>query len=592
MCDGEEINLSEKRFEWSEDGNVCTPIQSYADVQKLKFFRPPWHDRILELSNTSSSCYCGQDLQCHCAHTDFLKQRRERNDVPKTLFCHDLRGGYREDRFVNGSPKHEEYRFFHWAGIDTFVYFSHQLVTIPPPVWINSAHLHGTKVLGTLITEWNDGEKVWDEILKSDGAVEDFVDNLVAICCHFGFDGYLLNVENAIPPECVSTLELFVKLIHHKLHDKIPYAEVIWYDSVTGEGKLKWQNELNSLNRTFFDNCDGIFLNYTWKEENLKTSAENAGSRRLDVYVGVDVFGRNCYGGGGFNSYQAVKLARKHGLSLALFAPSWVHEYLGSSHFVHLEYAFWQKLWPYLYIHGPTQLPFSTTFCQGYGQKLYHNGQVMSDAPWYNLSKQQYQPSVPSCLEDRFVEPILKARTEEGSTNYVKEEVLQLITTGCIQHCSLDAFTGGGCLQISRPCSGTKFQRILICSFSADGQILVSVATKAPGKGNPNLHVLLMTEDSRGACSEWLLMGQEAGNSDDYKKHVFPLTQKQIEELKYRVESDLFDSLSPSVGSGWKLSHHLLDLHETIVEIGVELCEPGNSMLLGLLRILPLAAQE
>jgi mannosyl-glycoprotein endo-beta-N-acetylglucosaminidase len=104
-------------------------------------------------------------------------------------------------------------------------------------------------VSGTLITEWDDGEKVWDEILKSDGAVEDFVDSLVAICCHFGFDGYLLNVENIIPPERVSRLEQFVNLIHRRLHDKIPYAEVIWYDSVTAEGALKWQNELNSLNR-------------------------------------------------------------------------------------------------------------------------------------------------------------------------------------------------------------------------------------------------------------------------------------------------------------------------------------------------------
>lgn len=98
MCDGEEINLSEKRFQWSDDRNVCTPIQSYIDVQKLKFFRPPWQGRILELSNTSSSCYSGHAVQCHRAHTDLLKQRRERNDVPKTLFCHDLRGGYWEDR--------------------------------------------------------------------------------------------------------------------------------------------------------------------------------------------------------------------------------------------------------------------------------------------------------------------------------------------------------------------------------------------------------------------------------------------------------------------------------------------------------------
>lgn len=90
---------------------------------------------------------------------------------------------------------------------------------------------------------------MWGEILESDGTVEDFVNDLVAICCHFGFDGYLLNVENNIPPEYVTRLELFVKLIHSRLHSKIPYAEVIWYDSVTKEGKLEWQNELNNLNR-------------------------------------------------------------------------------------------------------------------------------------------------------------------------------------------------------------------------------------------------------------------------------------------------------------------------------------------------------
>ena len=102
---------------------------------------------------------------------------------------------------------------------------------------------------GTLITEWDDGRKVWDEILRSESCIENFVDSLVAICCHFGFDGYLLNVENAVPLERASKLELFVKQIHRKLHDTIPTAEVIWYDSVTKEGELKWQNELNHLNR-------------------------------------------------------------------------------------------------------------------------------------------------------------------------------------------------------------------------------------------------------------------------------------------------------------------------------------------------------
>jgi hypothetical protein len=97
MSDGKE-ELSEKRFEWSGDGSICTPIQSYIDVQKLKFFRPSWKDRIIYFSDNSISCYSGQDLQCNSVYTDLLKRRRKRNDVPKTILCHDLKGGYIEDR--------------------------------------------------------------------------------------------------------------------------------------------------------------------------------------------------------------------------------------------------------------------------------------------------------------------------------------------------------------------------------------------------------------------------------------------------------------------------------------------------------------
>ncbi len=49
------------------------------------------------------------------------------------------------------------------------------------------------------------------------------------------------------------------------MHRLVPGSLVIWYDAVTVEGKLQWQNELNGLNSPFFQACDGIFLNYTWK---------------------------------------------------------------------------------------------------------------------------------------------------------------------------------------------------------------------------------------------------------------------------------------------------------------------------------------
>lgn len=54
--------------------------------------------------------------------------------------------------------------------------------------------------------------------------------------------------------------------------------------------------------RPFFDLCDGVFLNYGWSVPLLQASGTLAGDRRGDVYVGVDVFGRDCYGGGGYNT--------------------------------------------------------------------------------------------------------------------------------------------------------------------------------------------------------------------------------------------------------------------------------------------------
>ena len=56
------------------------------------------------------------------------------------------------------------------------------------------------------------------------------------------------------------------------MHKNVPNSEVIWYDSVTINGELKWQNQLNDLNSPYFDVCDGIFLNYTWNEEGLASS--------------------------------------------------------------------------------------------------------------------------------------------------------------------------------------------------------------------------------------------------------------------------------------------------------------------------------
>lgn len=135
--------------------------------------------------------------------------------------------------------------------------------------------------------------------------------------------------------------------------------------------------------RTFFDACDGIFLNYFWKPENLDTSIIVAGERALDVYVGIDVFGRNCYGGGGFNSVEALLEIRKKKLSAAIFAPGWLYECHPIEQFPELSLRFWSLLLPFLKVCGPTSLPIRTSFCQGYGRGKYVSGEVDSSKPHY-----------------------------------------------------------------------------------------------------------------------------------------------------------------------------------------------------------------
>lgn len=102
-------------------------------------------------------------------------------------------------------------------------------------------------ILGTFITEWTDGEQICDQLLESMSAVDAVVKVLVDISVLYRFDGYLLNIENKIKDP--QMLQYFVKHLTGEMHRRKPGSLVIWYDSVTQKGELKWQNELNELNK-------------------------------------------------------------------------------------------------------------------------------------------------------------------------------------------------------------------------------------------------------------------------------------------------------------------------------------------------------
>ena len=110
-----------------------------------------------------------------------------------------------------------------------------------------------------------------------------------------------MNIETrSVPTPLIRPLQEFLKELRLKLKALSPECQVIWYDSVDANGALNYQNQLNAKNRVYFNNCDGIFLNYWWQPGDLVVTRQNAGNRfdfvrsltssKRDVYVGVDVY--------------------------------------------------------------------------------------------------------------------------------------------------------------------------------------------------------------------------------------------------------------------------------------------------------------
>ncbi|KAG8129176.1 hypothetical protein E2320_015878, partial [Naja naja] len=312
---------------------------------------------------------------------------------PRTLVCHDMKGGYLEDRFIQGTKVRDPYVFYHWYYIDIFVYFSHHLVTIPPVVWTNAAHRNGVLMLGTFITEWMEGEKMCESFLAGEEeAYLAVAKQLAAIAEFYRFDGWLINIENSLSASAAQKMPHFLQHLTAEVHRLVPGGQVLWYDSVLKNGELKWQNELSELNKVYFDACDGFFTNYNWKEVHLQQTREVASSRQADVYVGVDVFGRGDVVSGGFDIKKSLQMIREQGLSVAIFAPGWVYEHLGPRDFLNNEDKFWALLSQLLSIHRIVSLPFCTSFNLGMGNRHFSYGQETRTEPWYNLSAQEIQP--------------------------------------------------------------------------------------------------------------------------------------------------------------------------------------------------------
>ncbi|KAH7985806.1 hypothetical protein HPB52_025390 [Rhipicephalus sanguineus] len=405
--------------------------------------------------------YKEEPLLCAVAPLSDAVRRGKPGD-PRTIFCHDMDGNYNEDRFIHGSDERNVYRFHHWQIIDTFVYYSHHMVTIPPPGWISAAHRHGVKVLGTFILGEDDVKTI--NIIRGSGQTTQVATQLANVATVGRFDGWIISIGCKVDRSCIPFVKDLLKAITTETHRAVPGSLVIWYDAVDVDGKANPQNELNQRNACFFDLCDGIFLNFQWTEAMLLSSAQLAGNRKADVYVGVDVHGRDTKYPGGYETYKAVQLVRRCGLSAAVFAAGWVYETQEKKNFAKNQYRLWSfpdnccSEWRLI------KPPLTTSFCQGFGSKVFADGQAshcrlmppVGNRVWFDLHKQQLQPR------------------DQGNT---------LCDSCCSVKLHLDdAYNGGGSLRVffkpNRKRPDTKpYIRLFGCDFPL-GPLAVSYTFK------------------------------------------------------------------------------------------------------------------
>ncbi|KAK8774757.1 hypothetical protein V5799_010711 [Amblyomma americanum] len=97
---------------------------------------------------------------------------------------------------------------------------------------------------------------------------------------------------------------------------------------------------------------------------------------RVTVYVGIDVFAPETKHLGGNEAVKAVEIARKHGSSSAILAASYVYETQDEKELAANQCRFWNSPECCCAKWRVRTLPLRTSFCQGFGKKLFEAGNV------------------------------------------------------------------------------------------------------------------------------------------------------------------------------------------------------------------------
>ncbi len=457
----------------------------------------------------------------------------------------------------HGLNKMNANTFSYWQYVDLLVYWGGSsgegLIVAPSADVVDAGHRNGVKVIGTIFMPQaaHGGKMQWLEDLltrKEDGSYP-VADKLIEVADVYGFDGWFMNQETEGTDEEPLTADHAARmqefLSYYK--EKAPELELIYYDSMTVDGKMDWQNALTEKNAAYLMNEDGeavadeMFLNFWWTteklagEELLKASAGLAKEKRIDpydLYAGVDIQSN------GYDTPVRWDLFENPEggtyTSLGLYCPSWAYFSAGTVQ------DFWKqenKLWvnskgdpsyeadvsgddtqwrgvsAYVVERtAVTELPFVTNFCMGNGYGFYKNGQLISMLDWNNRSVSDILPTYRYIIENG-----------EGNTLAADLDVG-------------DAYYGGNSLILRGDVKEDTESVIKLYSADLDAQEQMIFTTAAKVRGpEVALDAVLALDDGsevilegdKKVGEEWTVVSYDAAS----------LAGKTIKTISYRIKA-------------------------------------------------------
>ncbi|WP_186525798.1 endo-beta-N-acetylglucosaminidase [Seonamhaeicola sediminis] len=320
----------------------------------------------------------------------------------------------------------EQYAFPYWQYIDYLVQWGGSagegLVVTPTAFWIESAHLNGVEILGTVFFPPNvyGGKEEWVlEFLQQDDTGNfPVADKLIEVAKLYGFEGWFINQEtHGMRKEEAHLMQKFLKYYQEKSNGKF---KIMWYDAMIEDGRVIWQDELNHHNSIYFQNKDKkltdiMFIDFGWSETQLEDSHKRAkalGRSPWELYSGIDVQAK---------SYKTptnwkglYKNGKPYTTSIGLYWPNSTfniaknkqpesvyeeEQKFWNGTILEEEVPAWQsKEWKGFSKYIPARsvikkLPFITHFNYGLGRFYNEAGVRLSNKEWHNLSIQDILPS-------------------------------------------------------------------------------------------------------------------------------------------------------------------------------------------------------